>query len=279
MITIRASSLPTWEDCPRRWIATQRRHDLLAAGYALGDRPPSIGAHVGTGAHAAVATSWMGVMSAGRWADLEDADAAGIEALRARSQDDGVSWDDTTPDLNAAEHAVRKITRAYRDDIQPGHIPVLVEAELRCRVGEGFELVGHTDLVKSRSTRYDAAVRQLDDLKTGVQMPSPGAQLGGYDLLLDASGEPIERATMTYVRRVRKAAEQPRPMTVRFERAVIRRQARRATIEIVDTTRRFQLSGDIMEFRANPQSRLCGPRYCPAFNSRACAESCCKASA
>lgn len=263
---IRASSLPTWSDCPRRWAATQRKRLLAAAGYDLAQRPPSVGAHVGTASHAGVARGWQGIQESGLWTPDDECDDTAVEALRAAEERDGVSWDRTTPDRDAAQSAARKIIRAYKADIPRERQPALIEAAMRARIKPGWVLEGHCDLF----TEPDQA---LEDLKTGVRVPAPLAQLGGYNLLIVANGRRVDRNRMTWVRRVGKKTEQPPPMTVAYDVSLATRTARSVLVDITTTTDRFLRDGDPFHYRANLGSVLCGPKYCPAFHTRFCPES------
>jgi len=275
MRVIRCSSLPTWPDCERRFAVTKFRYEVEAAGFKVTNRPPSIGAPVGSGAHAAVARSWEGLLLTGdAWAPLDEAEAVGIATLHERLEEDGVTWDDTTPNLSDGELAIRKIVRSYRQHARPDRQPELVEKEMRVIINDDWELVGHCDFAgRDGGAFYDRGTRVLDDLKTGVQIPSPGEQLGAYDLGLEATAEAPQKVSMTYCRRTRRTAEQPPPLVVPFDRGVIRRQARRAINEVVSSMDSFLESGDPFAFRANPQSKLCGAKYCPAFHTKFCLES------
>lgn len=266
--TIRASSLPTWADCPRRWAATQRRRLLTGAGYDLRQRPPSIGAHVGTASHAGVARTWEGIAAVGDPAPLNECDDVAVEALRKRAGEEGTSWDRTTPDMNAAEGAARKILRAYRSDIPRHRRPEVIEGSLSARIGGLWYLTGTTDL-------FTEPDRACEDFKTGVRPPTPIAQIGAYSLMLVAGGKPVNRARMVWTRRVGPKTDQPPPMTVGYDVRVAMITARRSVDDIRRTVDAFSLGGDAspFAFRANPSSVLCGPKYCPAHGTAWCPES------
>lgn len=273
MPSIRASATTSWPDCQRRLVANSFTADLEALGYKFEARPTHVGAHVGTAAHAGVAVSWRGVIATGRWASMEEADEATVESLHDTFERDGVLFDATTESRNDAEIAARKIIRAYRGQREPTTIPLAVEGALEARFREGWTLTGHVDLA-ARDAVF-VADATLDDLKTGVWQPTPGAQLGSYDLLLGASGVEVDAVTMTFVRRVRRNVEQPPPLKVAFDRGVIRRQAR-AIIHDIATKHDAFLGNAMPEpfaFNANPASRLCGSRFCRAFHTPWCPES------
>jgi hypothetical protein len=263
---VRASSLPTFIDCERRWLGTSRKQLLQTMGYSPAWLVANVGAHVGSAAHAGVARSWQGKFDSDAFSPIDEADDAAVEVLRDRITDEGVSYDDVSPSRNEAEHAARRIIRAYRDDAPVTRRPRLVEAAMTARFRPNWYLSGHCDLFADP----DAT---LDDTKTGKRVPSPEAQIGAYGLLLLARKEKAERYTMTFVRRVRRSSEQPPPMTLKFDPGTVLRQARRTVDEIATKTDTFMKDGDPTHFRANTSSVLCSRKYCPLFKTAACKES------
>lgn len=276
---IRCSSLDTWVDCPRRWLAQHRRKLLESAGYLLGERSPSIGAPVGTASHAGVALSWEGLAEGDDWGPLDAADDAAVQALRERVEQDGVVYDDTTPSMNDAELAARKIIRAYRQHTLKNRKPLGVEQELIGQVRVGLYLTGHTDLFVEELpdiVRVEGPDLVIDDLKTGVSRPAPVRQLGAYVWLKRAQGgRRPNKARMTYVRRVRRSTEQPPPLPIPFDAEVAVEAARQTVKEISKVLQDIEISGEVnlREVRANPASPLCGARYCQAFHTGLCRES------
>ena len=80
-LVIRASSLPQFPDCGRRWAARNLRDEIEAAGYKLRTLPPSIGAAIGTGTHAAAAHELTHKMEHGDLGNPDHAEQRGIQAL------------------------------------------------------------------------------------------------------------------------------------------------------------------------------------------------------
>ena len=279
---IRVSSLPTARDCMRRWMVDLRPAWIESLGYELNQRPVGIGAHCGCGTHIAVAHSWEGFGVNGmRWAHFDDCVQHGFEEYKERVETEGCEYDDTTPNDNAAQRAILKMTRAYRDHCKPTWIPELIERRLEAQIRPGYILRGHTDLVRSESgVTYDtgAPLYTLNDLKTGVQIAAPGAQVGGYDLLCSAMPdvEEVQKATMTYVRRTRMKTEQTPPYEFTFDREATRAEATAVIFDIVDRVEEFRSPDSrpwTTVFPANTSSKLCGDKYCRAFRTRWCPES------
>lgn len=268
-LVIRASSLPTWADCPRRWLATTRRRLVQEFGHRLNEERVSIGAPCGSGTHAGAAELWRGYLDSGTdFAPLPRAEERAIAEFEARLGEEPTIFDNTTPDRDSAHFVIRKMLKAYREHQPRDREPVAVEHELIADLGEGWFLVGHCDLFA-----YQPRLHILDDLKTGVLRPTPTAQLGGYAGMLQAEGRPPDQATMTYVRRTRRTADQPPPLKVRFDPVLCQRVASRAVKAIRREVDGFHEDGDLLRFPANTSSTLCGAKYCPAFGTSACPES------
>ena len=197
--TIRASSLPTWPDCERRWVAVHRRALLAGAGFTTNTRVTHIGAHVGSSAHAGVGHGWLELGKTGSLPPMDYAKDVAVETLRERVKAEGVMFDDTTPDLNNAELAAHKIIVAYREHMDLGTRAILVEQFMAGRVtpGSDWYLTGHCDAYMDPEERFD-------DLKTGVRQPSPIIQVGGYNWLGQTRALRAKRSTMTFCRRVRR---------------------------------------------------------------------------
>jgi len=95
MITIRASSLPQYADCPRRHAARSFTDLVEAQGYTLRHTPQSVGAAIGTGTHEALGYILTERME-GRDTPEQDWQAKAIQSIDDNIAD-GVVWDATTP--------------------------------------------------------------------------------------------------------------------------------------------------------------------------------------
>lgn len=269
--TVRASSLPTFPDCERRWMATQRGYLLKSMGYRFQYRPNGIGLYAGSASHVGLAHGWLGFSLHGDWTKQEYCDELAVMTLR--DETDGgrnVVFDKTSKDLNAAEQATMKMMHAYRADAPAHRRPVLVEHAMAAKAHPGLYLTGHCDLF----TEPDLA---LLDYKTGVQVPDPIVQLGAYTLTLQAEGRQVRKTHMTWMRRVGPKTEQPPPMTVAYDPKLAAFLARTTLNDIHAKLQAFEKTQNIFIFRANTSSKLCGARYCPAFGTAFCPESRAKA--
>lgn len=263
-LTVRASSLTGYSDCPRRWAAQQLSGLLSIAGYTVRSIPQNIGALIGSGTHSAVAADMQHKLDHDELPPLQHSIDAGMAELEARmAEADGVNYDEVSPDLSDAQMQVRRLARAYRDQI--GHYvePVVVERRLKALHPTGLILSGQQDLVVARP-------RRLRDVKTGKQQRANFAQYGAYSRLLRAHGEPVGDVLEDFVKRVPLRKAQPPVLTKTYDVAVCEQQAETTLQAIARDLAQFKLNGDRESFLANPASAMCGDRFCPAHGTSWC---------
>lgn len=271
-IRIRASSLPTFESCSRLWAARHASALGIATGWGLEPRKQHIGAVVGTAVHRGAEhlmsefgrTGEVGgdeLVKAGREAALDSFSAA----LPA-----GISYDSGGPTFGPgdATDAISKMVPAYHASIDPDLPPILVEAGLSMTVGDDLVVTGHTDLML-----VDAVP---DDLKTGRHRPRAWSQYGAYFLLLRANAARLGIARIAnsfrqrYLPRVARGKPQPAPDIMLLPQGPLEHQALATARQIRRSVEEFRRTGDPDAFLANPNTWLCGEKFCPAYGSRWC---------
>lgn len=272
-LVIRPSSLTGFADCPRRWSARHLSDELAAAGYTLRtDTVRSVGAHVGTGVHAAAAFTMQEKLRTGGSIGTDaDAEELGIEAFRERAGAEGVDWDTATPDVNTAEKQIRRMSRVWRRGDAAQMQPLQVEERLEATVRPGMALSGQIDALCGSP---DEVVR---DLKTGTRRRSNTVQYGAYGLIWRAHGHNPAGIVEDYLARVPLAKEQPPPEAHAIDLSTAQQEAFAVIEDIgrsVDEFRRRVADPNgrapHMAFRANPASSLCSARWCPAWGTDAC---------
>lgn len=282
---VRASSLSGYPDCPRRGATKLLRQEIEAAGYMLRSLGGGIGAATGSGVHAGAALALTEKASSGQLAPFGVATDAAVETLRQRVRDDGATFDRETPDLRAAESQVLAMTRAYYFGVAPKVQPVLVESRLEADVGftvQPMILTGQQDVLAREPGR-------IRDLKTGKNRSNHKPQLGSYALLAKSHPEVLGGVTVLgavedFVQRVsaKKVAAGEQPPAISFmhnldgaERAAV------AVLRMIDAhltvfrrgdPSRYVEAGDPWAFPANPSSKLCSEKWCPAWGTSFCAE-------
>lgn len=253
---IRASSLPIYSDCQRRWAA---RH-LDGLSGELRQVPVTIGAAVGTGVHEAQYWSLMSFMEGREPLLGGDAEGIALDALRAETER-GVAYDDTSPNLGTAEKQVARMTRMWRAKAAPVLRPLAVEEELRVELRSGHVLSGHLDIREERG---------ITDTKTGTVRRSALAQQGCYSLLARKHGHGCDRVTRTFIPRVRLQKPQPEPDHLHVPAPEAEREALSVIAHIENALARWDETSDPGVFLANPNSMMCGDRYCPAHGTTWC---------
>ena len=273
---IRPSYLPSWPDCPRRTAARLWRDVIETAGYELRDTGASVGAHVGTGVHeGANYTLSTKLESGGLGAESEATDRA-VHAFETRLEEDGVTWDQATPNKSTGQKQVERMTKTYRYALAPQVQPVLVEQRLEADLGDGWYISGQADLLAMETPYGQPEHLRLRDLKTGTSQRANGLQYMAYAMLLRAHDYAVKEAVEDFLKRVPLKQPQPDPETHALPAGPLEQEA----MEVVDDMKRSL--GEFIRrvsdgdkppegaFRGNPQSVLCNPKYCSAHGTSFC---------
>lgn len=266
---VRASSLSSYQDCPRRWAARHLRREIEALGFEVRILPSSIGAAVGSGTHAGAAYLLSEKMASGESGNLTEAEQRALDELEHRIIDEGVIWDDTTGNLNTAQQQTRRMVRAYRTHVVPGVHPVAVEQRITKTFAPGWTLSGQADVFEDDV---------LHDTKTGTVRRANMPQYGCYSLLRRSprpedgapDGEPVNGIVEDFIRRVSLKPDQPPPERYPYPVEAAEQLAWAVMHRIKADTERFRETGDLWAFMPNPMSQMCSPKYCPAFNTAFC---------
>lgn len=266
-MNIRASMIPSYPDCPRRAVAKSFGKKFVRAGYTFRQLPPSVGAAAGTAVHASTAEMdravWRG--------EKPNVDAAVDMAIAGFMEETstGCTWDDTTPNANAAQHQIKRMTLAYTP-----RMPLTINGEpaveiggemgLRANAGDGWFLTGHPDLID--------AERFIRDKKTGSVVRPYHGQLGGYSLLVRSNGicEPAGLG-MDYIPRTPRTKGQKPPIITEYPVSACERCAMGIIQRIKADMKLFDETGDLERaFSANQMSMMCTDKYCPAWGTNFC---------
>ncbi len=274
-VTIRASSLTGYMDCPRRSAATMFRQEIEEAGYSLKERINGIAAAIGSGVHAGAAISLQEKATAGALPPLSVATDAAIETLK-ESVADGVTYETkgTAQHFGHAESHVLRMTAAYHSVIAPKVEPIIVETRLEAQVAPGIILSGQADVV----AREPGKVRDLKTTKRVGKTHNP--QIGAYSLLARTAGIDVTGAVVDEIERVTLKNPQPDPVSTDYEIELVENAAANVLRHVQGDLHVFRhgdadhrvLPGDAWAFPANPSSMLCGPKYCAAYGTDFCRE-------
>lgn len=274
--TIRASSLSGYADCPRRSAARIFADDVRAAGYDIRILNAGIGAAVGTAVHAAAAEVLRHKLeTGGDLPSVSDTEEVAVEALRAEIDGaGGVEYDQrVTPNLNDGQIQAARMARVFRASVAPDIDPLTVEERLEARVSRDTVVSGQSDIL----ARTPIA---LHDLKTGAKLGYHGPQIGAYSLLQRSHGLTVTAASIDYIPRVAAKKPQPDAQSIIYDLAACETAAVAVLAHMESDIRTFREGdarlriqpGDAWSFPANPSSKLCSARFCPAFMTNFCRE-------
>lgn len=261
----RASSLPTYQRCPRLWAARQHLSAAQRQQFGLRHLDTHVGAAVGSGSHAGVAHIMAEFQRTGDAGDRQRV-AEGIEVAINEFNEiraDGVTYDPVSQNASDAERALRVMIPAYHASIDRDTPPVMVERGMKMTLLDTIEITGHVDLVLVGDIP--------EDLKTGRHVPQAWPQYGTYSLLIRANGRRVAgHFRERYLPRVAPGKPQ-RPPTIRlYDQGALEHNAL-ATAKAIDRdVTAFEATGDPDSFVANPTTWLCKDTLCPAWGSTWC---------
>lgn len=259
MITIRASALSDFLDCPAR----------AEAKHLLGRRMPSSGAALlGTAIHASTAL-YDGSVLNGSGITVDEAAGAAVDAIEKPNEDVILDEDESKAGMQSIAIALH---RRYCTEVAPTQKYVAVEVKCdRLEITDiGLALTGTTDRI--RQTADGNGIADLKSGKTAVKadgtVESKGHryQLGVYELLAErASGIPIEAPAQIIGLQTGKTDRAQRVATSNgvygARDVLIGDQDSPGVLEMVS---RMVHAGS---FPGNPRSMLCSERYCPIFDT------------
>jgi hypothetical protein len=235
------------------------KEEIESAGFSLRTTKRTIGAVIGTQFHSRAAAVLKARMEG--CTDFEQL-AKLADGISCDYNEEPTEWDATTGDAAAADLALTKIVRAW---LPTGLAiePRLVEQKMEKDLGNGFVLSGHIDVATKENV--------IRDHKTGAQKPEPQAQLGGYGILFEHKyNESVSGLVADWVKRVGKTKPQEAPKVLVFDVGECKSAANRVLDQAMDDLEAFRKSGNPWEFMANPQTMMCGEKYCTAFNTPFC---------
>lgn len=260
MVTIRASALGDFLDCPAR----------AEAKHLLGKKcPQSPAALLGTALHRSTAVFDESTIT-GKGIKIGEAAAAAVDAIHQPTEE--VAYEDDDPGPQQLEDIALSLHAMYCTQIAPWqqYVAVEVQCERLEIVDIGLALTGTTDRIRKVDDGNGIA-----DIKSGkmavrkdghVETKGHRYQIGVYELLAEkASGLPITQGGQIIGLQTGKTERGQRVSVsedIQGARDVlIGEPSSPGVLEIVA----HQVHAGI--FPGNPRSMLCSERYCPIWNS------------
>ena len=260
MMIIRCSTLPHYNDCPRRAVANGYKRMIEDAGFKLRDRLNGIAAAVGTASHHGSGHVMILKRDGFAW-NLKDAQEISIEKFKTESAGE-VIYDTTTPSKNVGEKQILRLVQAFCAMAAPTIQPEFIEKKKKATINDQFQLSGTPDI--------ETVINELDDLKFGMKMKIFDSQIGGYILLRQANKLSTETAKVRHFPRT--AINKPFPgQQIHNLDIKLCLRAAWGTIKLImrDLTE-FTNTGSEWSFSANPMSMLCSNKYCNAWGTNFC---------
>lgn len=259
IVTIRASALSDFFDCPAR----------AEAKHLLGKRCPTNGkAMLGSAIHKSTALYDRSVLEHGGLT-IDEAAAAAVDFIKQPDEDVNLDEDEKRQEIENVAIALHKL---YCTKIAPTQEYAAVEVQCeRLEITDlGIALQGTTDRVRKVGDGHGIA-----DLKSGGtavsaqgNVPTKGHayQLGVYELLAErASGLPITEPARVIGLQTGK--------TDRGQRVAISEPvagAREVLVGEPDSPGVLEMVAKMVHggvFPGNPRSMLCHEKYCPIYNT------------
>jgi len=264
MPTIRASSLSSYSDCPRRSAAKLFREEIETAGYTLNAYTPQhVGAIVGNAIHEGIKFRLTEKKNTGILGNETEAKDLSLENLNLNLDKKNHVWDSITNTQNEAEQQTLALLKSCENILQ--HVkPVEVEQQLECKISDKIVLSGCVDVGEKEG---------LIDWKSGKIRRANGAQYGAYSLLLRSHGFDNKSITEVHMQRVKVGKIQPNPLIIdTYDVATCENTALSTINHIARDHQRFVETSNSREFLANPSSMLCDKKYCSAWGTDFCRE-------
>lgn len=270
-LLVRASSLPSYMDCPRRGAARTFRKAITERGFELAPGLPSIGSVIGTSLHKGAAHILRTKKETGTFDRNTISDAIELCDTHISSElakETAINWDKTTTRQDSALKQLRAMFEAYIpffDRIEPMIIEQRFEHKISPLGGDApvILLSGELDVMDVHG--------EITDHKTGASFPSPHAQLGAYSILLKLNELMVNNVRVNWVpRKGIKSLDDIQCVSRRLDIDQCEQYAWRVLKQIQSDYINFLETGDPWSFAANPTSQMCTPKYCSAHTSGWC---------
>lgn len=262
MIKIRASALSSFTDCMRRSFAKMYPEYIKGLGYELNDTERGIGSAVGTGVHSGVSHA-LKLKREDSVIGKNDMSEYGIEGFR-KAIENGVIFDDTSPNLNTSEKQIVKILDIYRNERLPKIQPKEIELDLKAvDKPHEYTLTGHPDCIEEDAVR---------DVKTEAKSRPHHLQLGAYLLLTKANkiGKPKKLIIDWFPRKRLEKIGLEIPVPIEYDVEICEQECINMLKIISHAVNNFKDTQDFMYLPTNNWSNLCSRKYCTAWGTDFC---------
>jgi hypothetical protein len=265
-LTIRASSLPSYQDCARRAIIPILYRRIVDSGYVLRDTRPGVGQCIGTACHAA-AYSALDHKKHGTIGTSTDFHVDQAVSAYDTEIVDGIEWDAVTGNKNDAYKQIRTLVGSFCGEILPMVQPDGIEMAFEAVVPQSelpYEVYtsGHVDL--------DTVDWSVEDWKFGSVHRSHHAQMGDYSLLEKSARRTVSSVVVTQFPRTRISKPYPGAQRHVLDISVCERAAKSVLNHMIHDIAEYERTGSPWSFGCNPGSMMCSDKYCRARGTEWC---------
>ena len=273
---IRASSLPTYNDCARSAachakVLTEKGEVSVVEymGFTLKrDGKRNRKSAVGTALHKAAETVLKAKID-----KIEIAPSAAREAMLAsldeEFDEEGKDEGESRP-IKDKDSAIEYLDAMW--GVLEPHIqkldPVAIEVETHRQLDENTIITGHPDSI----VRVQGGLGVSDWKTTGATSPPQyPAQIGEYINQIEDMGlfeEEIVEGSTTTVRRLK--LKTPTLHHTSYPVADVQEHAHTSALRFVANLDRFLATGDPHALKADPKAIICSPKYCAAHGTDFC---------
>ena len=266
MLTIRCSSLPGFQNCMRREIASQYPEFLGESGFKFSGKKTT-GAYslVGTGSHAAGQYMLAEKIKKGVVSDKRSWEYGIAEFEKEFVKHEEVEFDKIIYNKDSAIKHIIRFTKIYFEDVaskirfhadsKPENC---LELSLKNQI-RNYKISGHVDVYNGKT---------IFDSKFEAKIKPHHSQLGGYGLLIGKDN--FNNLVVNNLPRVGLDKPYPGTTNIVYDKMFCMAEAWSIINRVIDCIEIFKEKRLPSCFPANPNSYLCSKKYCKAHGTKFC---------
>ena len=267
-LSIHASNLDRFNDCPRAAIADRYEGLLKQAGYEVRDQSRYVTPLVGNGVHAGADFLNQNYIRTGLLPTVDMIRAAAehgfdkfLQILAKDLEHSDVKYPVSKFQTNdiIREH-IANYVQIYAEQILPTRKLEVTEQFFKVPLKDGFNYMSTLDSY-GHGTLYD--------LKTGDVITPAHAQVGTYIYLLRSAGYTVHSAQLDYIHHP-KPNDPPKHTVIKYDADACATLAQFTTARLIGTLEEFLETGNIHVIPINPRSASCNQIFCKLYNTTSC---------
>jgi hypothetical protein len=267
VLSVHASNLDRFLDCPRAAVADRYGGLLTAAGYEVKATVKYVTPTVGNGVHAAADFLNNDYIRTGLLPTVDmiraSAEAGFDKFMQLYAKDleqSEVKHTVKFADNEVIRRHIAEYAQLYAEIILPTRKLELSEQFFKIPLKDGFQV---------ESTLDGYGEKTLFDLKTGDKLTPAYAQVGMYVYLLRNAGYEVIAAQLDYIHKP-KIGDPPKHTVIRYNPDDCEKIAQYATARLMIDLEEFIRTQDINVLLINPRSEACNSLMCRLYGTSSC---------